>query len=68
MMVNASFDGERLRRRREALGWRHEDLAHHADVSAQQIRNLENGRTTRPRRLTVKAIEQALLIGERARK
>jgi transcriptional regulator with XRE-family HTH domain len=64
MMVTASYDGKRLRERREALGWRPEDLAHHADVSAQQIRNLEEGRTRKPRSLTVKAIEAALAAGE----
>ena len=36
-----------------------------AGVSAQQVRNLEVGRTSRPHKATVVALDRALLAGER---
>ena len=53
-----------IEKRRKALGWSAEDLAYHARVSAQQIRNIETGKTKQPRAATLFCLEQALLRAE----
>lgn len=52
--------GRTLRRRREEAGLTVEDLAYLSKVSAQQIRNIEDGTTLEPRRTTRICIDRAL--------
>lgn len=55
------------RERREALGWTPATLAFHAGMTAQQVRNIEVGRTKKPHQATMRQLEQALAKGERRR-
>ena len=67
MLDERATFGPRLRERREELGWNVETLAYHAGMTAQQVRNIEAGRTKRPHQATIQVIQQALDLGGRRR-
>jgi transcriptional regulator with XRE-family HTH domain len=52
--------GARVRAGRERLGWRREDLAHHAGISMSAVAQVESGRRQNVRPATLSALAQAL--------
>jgi transcriptional regulator with XRE-family HTH domain len=55
------FNGERLRARRLALGWRKEDLAARAQVSYPALVSYESGRQV-PKPSTIAVLARALRV------
>lgn len=55
---------QRIRARREELGWRQEDLAARVGVTPATISNLESGRTAQPKKSVYAKVLRALKLGE----
>lgn len=50
---------ERIQQARKEKGWSPEELALHADVSAKQVRRIEDGESNNPRLSTIRKIAEA---------
>lgn len=61
------FVGTRLRASRKAAGLSQEELADRSGLSVRAVKNIEQGRTQRPYRVSLNRLADALGLGETAR-